>query len=336
MSTRNDPHPMITPLAAIPPEEAAKSFADEDMLDAYRIIWNNTLSYMSKQPVVLEHRALFRSDAGLVAVGSRQMVHPGWLRFQLWNEAPVPAVPEGAPDVMALSGDLAVDAVWVETPSPGCAPDDLIGWLADNDLASPGTLSSILARMEQSGWIEWTENRIISTPKGDAVLDALERAGMGGLNVESIQRFRALLDTHEYEGSPVQDTANALFSTLGLVMDEDVSWLDALGDLPGHVASDAYASVQADRVQPPRAFGYPPSIDPELHLPADAPERAQRLEIEQALVQAHGEAWYAMPTALRVERRMERLATLWHVDVHTIQVRARFDVLVRWMVGMGA
>lgn len=334
MSMHNDPHPMITPLAAIPPEEAAKSFADADMLDAYRIIWNNTLSYMSKQPVVREHRALFKSDAGLIAIGSRQMLHQGWLRFQSWVEAPESAVPEGAPDALALHGDLSVGSVEVESPAPGCAPDDLIGWLADNDLASPGTLSSILARMEQVGWIEWTEDRILSTPKGDAVLDALERAGMGGLSVESIQRFRALLDAHEYEGSPVQEAANALFSTLGLVLDEDVSWLNVLGELPSHAASDAYASVEADAVQPPRTFGYPPSIDPEIHLPADAPERAQRLAIEQALVQAHGEAWYAMPPALRVERRMERLAVLWQMDISTIQARARFDVLVRWRVGM--
>ena len=119
-------------------------------------------------------------------------------------------------------------------------------------------------------------------------------------------------------------------------MDENVSWLNVLGDLPGHVASDAYASAEADTVQPPRAFGYPPSIDPELLLPAEAPERAQRLAIERELVQAHGEAWYAMPPALRVERRMERLAVLWQIDISTIQARAKFDVLVRWMVGMGA
>jgi hypothetical protein len=48
-------------------------------------------------------------------------------------------------------------------------------------------------------------------------------------------------------------------------------------------------------VKPPRISGYPPAIDPELRLPADAPERLTRIGMETHLFELIGDAWFTYP-----------------------------------------
>jgi len=334
---RADPHPMITPLTATPPDKIASSYSDPAVVDAYRIVWNNTLAYMTKQPLVREHRALFATDSGIIAVGSRHIERAGWLKFQnIDEESPTPAIPDGVPDAQILVDDLVLSDLVLELPQLGTPPNTMIAWLSEYDIASPGTLASLLARMEAAGWVDWPEGEGIRISAiGTSALAKLDGAGFVALDHIAIRNFRAVLDAHEMSGVSSHESAKSLFASIGMALNESVDWLDGLDAVPNHRAQDAYSRARLDEVTPPVVRGYPASIDPEVVLPPDAEARKTRLSIERAMVGAHGEAWFGLTAKERAQARLVFFAEMENIALDELQDRLRFDILLRWMVGVG-
>lgn len=332
-----DPHPMLYPLEDLPPEDMARRHSDAGMRNAYRILWDNTLSYLSKAPLVREYRAVFTVSELTMACAGVEVLGKGWLHFQkLSEEAPPTPVPYGDLPAQVSTEDVFwCGQALIEEKAIGVATDTMISWLSDNRIASPGTLGTLLPRLQGAGWIDWTQDgRIILNSAGQSLLDRLRQKGIL-VDVESVRLFREILDRHEETlEMDVQETAKDLFASLGMALDEDLGWITA-PDIPGHRASAELDLGQGTETLP-QNLGYPPSMDPERLLPVAAPERQRRDERERSLRKSFGERWPRLNGRDRAILRLlsqagkdrERLADLCDLS--------RFDILLRWGVGLPA
>ncbi len=59
----NHAHPMITPIAAIPPQKISELY-DNDAACVYKIIWDNTLSHIKRPIEINEKLYNFSSSIG--------------------------------------------------------------------------------------------------------------------------------------------------------------------------------------------------------------------------------------------------------------------------------
>ncbi|WP_312284009.1 hypothetical protein, partial [Candidatus Igneacidithiobacillus taiwanensis] len=236
-----DPHPMLYPLENLPPEEMARRHSDVDMQRAYRILWDNTLSYLSKAPWIREYRAVCTVGDLTLACAGAEILGTGWLHFQqLSEEAPPTPVPYSDLPAKINAGDvLQCEQVLIEEKPIGVATDTMISWLSDNRIASPGTLGSLLPKLEGAGWIDWRpDGQILLNAAGQSLVDGLRQNGIH-VDVESVRTFREILDRHEETLEVgVLETAKALFASLGMELEEDLEWITA-PDIPGHRANVA-------------------------------------------------------------------------------------------------
>lgn len=331
-------HPMITPLEAIPPDEMAKRYSDEGMSNVYRIVWDNTLAYMAKRPLVKEHRLIYVADNNqFLAVGFVEIVKKGWLQFQPHDESPIPAVCSSKLSLPPPQTNFIIDHLVIEEKPLGLATDEAIAWLAEKRIASPGTLRDILTRMEKPGWILWSDDgRITLSPSGQNLLVDLDQAGFSSLNVEAVTAFRNALDAHEEGSRTVKESAALIFGSLGMQNVESLDWLNNIENFPTHRADDAYARQAKQAIKAPIASGYPPAIDPELVLPANAPERIERIEIERTLVSLFGERWWGLTDREKAMERLKKLAEHREESFGELCERTFFDVKLRWLIGLGA
>lgn len=332
-----NPHPMITPLSNLPPEEMAKKYSDPGMRKAYRILWNNTLAFMSSRPLVREHRSVYRTKSGVtLATCAVEVLDPGWLRFQkLEEEGLAPPVPPNSVPSEALSGDLDVLTVDIEENPSGVPTDVMIDWLAAHRVASPGTLASILARMMGAGWINWPDNGIITlTDSGARTLQKLDVAGYL-INVIDVQQFRDMLQQHEESTASPMETATKAFLALGMTLDESVDWLLS-AQIQDHRADETYAMNRIEDVQPPLISGYPSAIDPEQQLSETAPERKLRADIESRLFARFGDAWFSYSDRNRSIFRLFDYAQITGVPIQDLATQSCFDVKLRWLIGLPA
>lgn len=339
MATPQAPtHPMITPLDAIPPDEMAKQHSDEGMRNVYRIVWDNTLAYMAKQPLVKEHRIFYVTDNNqLLEVGVVEVVKEGWRQFQPKEESAMPAVCSSELSLLTSQENLKIDHLVIEEAPLGVATDEAIAWLAEKRIASPGTLRDILERMEKPGWILWDDvGRITLSPSGQNLLSGLDQAGFSSLNVEAVTAFRNALDEHEEGTRTVEESAALIWSALGLQDIESLDWLNNIDNFPTHRADDAYARQARQAIKPPIVSGYPTAIDPERILPANAPERLERVEIERELASQFGERWWGLTSREKAMERLKRLAVRRREDFGDLCERSFFDVKLRWLIGLGA
>ncbi len=335
---RPDPHPMLYPLADVPPEEMARKHSDGNMQKAYRILWDNTLSHLSKRPLVREHRALFGKEDITLAVAGVEVLGKGWLTYQnLGDEAPPMPVPDGGLSGAVYEGSYLEDLQSeIEELPRGVPLSDLLLWLSENRIASPGTLSNILARMQGAGWIHWPVNgQITISDAGRSLWNDAQNAGFG-LTVEAVRQFREVLDGIESEGGgDLSQSAQSAFHVIGLDLAESIQWMQDLG-IPEDVG-DPTTPHEDDTL--PEVLGYPAAIDPERCLRADAPERLARYERERALRAFWGERWLRLRQRDRI---LCRLAAKVREEGQGSEPmdqwceRTRFDVLLRWEIGMSA
>lgn len=335
---RPDPHPMLYPLADVPPEEMARKHSDGNMQKAYRILWDNTLSHLSKRPLVREHRALFGKEDITLAVAGVEVLGKGWLTYQnLGDEAPPMPVPDGGLSGAVYEGSYLEDLQSeIEELPRGVPLSDLLLWLSENRIASPGTLSNILARMQGAGWIHWPVNgQITISDAGRSLWNDAQNAGFG-LTVEAVRQFREVLDGIESEGGgDLSQSAQSAFHVIGLDLAESIQWMQDLG-IPEDVG-DPTTPHEDDTL--PEVLGYPAAIDPERCLRADAPERLARYERERALRAFWGERWLRLRQRDRI---LCRLAAKVREEGQGSEPmdqwceRTRFDVLLRWEIGMNA
>lgn len=327
------PHPMLYPLQDLPPEEMAQRHSDPDMRKAYRILWENTLSYLAKRPWVRERRALFSDGEHLFACMGAEIIEPGWLRYQdQTREAPESPVPSGGlMDPLPLGAKLEKPSVQVEPRLPGVETDTMITWLADHRVASPGTLSTILARMQGAGLIDWPDSgRITLSEKGNKIWKEAKAEGLD-LSSAVVLAFRAHLDDLESGQVDRQTAANFVFHSLGLDLQESLDWMDVEG-----IQQEIEVSTEAGNETLTDDLGYPPSIDPGLRLPKDAPERLARQEREQRLANRWLDRWRWMaPRQRAVLRLLEMARERSGQHDHWIR-QSRFDVLLRWEIGLPA
>jgi hypothetical protein len=333
----NTPHPMLYPIHDLPPEEMAKQHSDINMQKAYRILWDNTLSYFAKRPLVREHRIIFGWEDLRFASLQVEVIGPGWLRFQeLSKEAPQTSIPIAGTWESPPSGATLQDLnVCIQEQPEGVATDAMIAWLADNRIASPGNLSQILAQLEGAGWIDRDQNgQITLRSAGKELLDAARSAELR-TSVDALASFRAVLEKLDAGQVALSQAADMAFEAIGLHFDESLAWMDTVG-VPQEASGTEGNSTNQTFLS--NDLGYPAAIDPNLLLPPEAPERVARFQREMRLQDHWGERWGWFSQRERAVLRLaEKIREMDAKNRATeMAMQTCFDVLVRWEIILSA
>ncbi|MGC9217771.1 hypothetical protein, partial [Acidithiobacillus sp.] len=167
--------------------------------------------------------------------------------------------------------------------------------------------------------------------KGAQLWEEAQRVGLA-LSVEHIDTFRNALDALESGALERQAAAEHAFHTIGLELDEPLDWMDIDG-----LRQESPETPVVSAGSLPKDLGYPPSIDPEIRLPHDAPERAARLERERLLAERWGERWeWFGPRQRAILRLQKMIQDRGGATAEAFAHKTRFDVLFRWEIGLAA
>lgn len=294
-------------------------------------------AYLAKRPLVREHRILCGWEDLRFACLQVEVVGPGWLHFQeIAEEAPRASIPlAGSWSPLPSEATIENLQVRIQEQPEGVAMDDMIVWLADHRVASPGNLSQILAQLQGAGWLSLSKDgQITLTKAGTELREAALAAGFQSSIDEALGTMRAALEALECGQMILTQAARDAFGAVGLQLAESIDWMDAV-EIPQEVEA---AEAEASPSFLPDDLGYPPAIDPQQILPEDARQRRARSVRETQLQNYWGERWGWFSARERAALRLAEIIRAQQAEkrIAKFAEKSCFDVLFRWEIGLGS
>ncbi len=330
-------HPMITPLTAMSPEFVAETYPP-DASALYRLLWDTTLAYLKGPPTWRHTRIVFGDEAYPVAMDWAIQDSPGWLAVHSVPTLAASATPSrsnvGEPGSVRAVEQCTYSIVVNDAASQDCRIDALLGWAEELQIASPNRLSTLLEGMSDAGLLFIDDGKVAITAAGIAQLDRAKEAGYERLTGRTLARWRVACDDYACGSAPLESLTQQAERLLGVSAFDVVSQLETLVT-HGHAAEDTYALRNQKAARPPIIAGYPRMMDPELVLRSDDPLRVQRVRLERELSDGREQQWAFLSADERVSIRLGFLASSRSGEaLTTLADEVRFDVRVRWLVGL--
>lgn len=330
-------HPMITPLAAVTPEQIAAQYP-EDAATVYRVIWENTLAHIKPPPHICTERQVYAAGTQFVAVDWAVPVTPGWL--ELVSSEFV------GPMALRLSGAADIPA---DVPMERCTfrveghrrgensltVDAILGWLDTLSVASPGKIAELIEECQDAGWVIVENGSVWLTEDGSDQVELADGAGCSKVSGVNTARWRLLTDEYLSNELSLAELLAESCRLWGIDPPLSVATLEEAVQ-EGHSAEDSYALREKHMIARIATADYPPGVDPERLLPKEDPWRVRRAQLEGGLSAGAEHNWCSLSTCERAAIRLGAVAAAMNAnDARRLADDIHFDVRWRWLVGLG-
>lgn len=335
-------HPMITPLPPLrSPEEIAATYPPESAA-VYRLIWDNMLAHVRSPYQARE--GIHHYQSGDTAIGLRTLetsscdFDPQLLIELDGYRTDSPKLQVGALEALdeAPLKILSVEPLFV--PNHGRETDvgALVDWLNSLRVTSQGRLGSILGELEKHDWIELEGTQYRLTPAGSEQLQKLTKIS-ARLDGVAMAKWRISFESYLSDGLGLEDLLIESNKAFGTSIEIPIDELEQ--KITGyHSAADAYALRDNQALKDTDSVYFPAGMDPERFLPKNSPLRIKRDALEKGLTEDRAHAWLCLSQAERIAIRCGAAITSFPDNnaVKQFLEDLRFDVRLRWLIGIGS